>query len=266
MLRDYGGISMDLLEQEKDLYSRLLFLKNEFGCSGVKSEFENEASDFTDLIFLRYVTAKAGLKFYIKLGGVEAFTDLKMCIDLIADGIIIPMVESEFALKKSQNMLKDIFGDDPCFDVVVNIETKTALENLDGILETMDNSITGITIGRSDLTYSYGRKGQQDSEFINKKIEEILKKAEPYKNLRKTVGGGISNKTFENQYLIDNIIPKLTYIETRNVILDSVCIKNPTSLKYALDFERSFLNFKLSKKEIFTKFDEERFKTLNQRG
>jgi hypothetical protein len=257
---------MDLMEQEKDLLSRLLVLRDEYGCEGIKSEFENEASEFADLIFLRYVTAKAGLKLYIKLGGVEAFTDLKMCIDLIADGVIIPMVESEFALIKSQNMINDIFGDNSVFEVIVNIETKTALENLEGILETMNESIEGITIGRSDLSYSYDMKGQQDSEFINRRVEEIVQKAEPYKNLKITVGGGISNKTFENQYLINHIIPKLTYIETRNVILDSSCVKNPTSLKHALDFERSYLNFKLSKKNIFTKFDEKRFKTLMQRG
>jgi 4-hydroxy-2-oxoheptanedioate aldolase len=258
---------MELIQQEKELLAKLTVLRDKFGCEGIKSEFENEASDFADLIFLRYITAKSGLKLYIKLGGVEAFTDLKMCIDLIADGVIIPMVESEFALKKSQNMIKDIFGDDTTdFDVVVNIETKTAVEKLEKILEDMDDSIKGITIGRSDLSYSYGREGQQDSSFINKKVEEIVKKAGRYKNLKITVGGGISSKTFENEYLIRKIVPKLNCIETRNVILKSSCINNPSSLKQALDFEWSYLNFKLSKKKIFTKFDEERFNTLMQRG
>jgi 4-hydroxy-2-oxoheptanedioate aldolase len=258
---------MDLMDQEKDLLSQLLVLRDEYGCKGIKSEFENEASDFTDLVFLRYITAKAGLKLYIKLGGVEAFTDLKMCIDLIADGIIIPMVESEFALTKSQNMIKDIFGDDTHdFAVIVNIETKTAIEYLDEILQNMNESIKGITIGRSDLSYSYGMEGQQDSEFITKKVEEIVEKTRTYKNLIITIGGGISNKTFENQYLLQNIVPNLTSIETRNVILKSSCINNQDSLKHALDFERSYLNFKLSKKKIFTKFDEERFNTLMKRG
>lgn len=255
------------MEQKNNLLSQLLVLKDEYGCEGIKSEFENEASDFTDLVFLRYITAKAGLKLYIKLGGVEAFTDLKMCIDLIADGIIIPMVESEFALTKSQNMINDIFGDHTGdFDVVVNIETKTALENLDEILKNMNESIKGITIGRSDLSYSYGMEGQQDSEFINKMVEEIVNKTREYESLIITIGGGISNKTFENKYLIENIVPKLSCIETRNVILKSSCINNQASLKHALDFERSYLNFKLSKKKIFTKFDEERFNTLMKRG
>ena len=42
-----------------------------------------------------------------------------MCIDLAADGIIILMVESEFALVKSQNMIRDIFGENTeKFDVI----------------------------------------------------------------------------------------------------------------------------------------------------
>ena len=176
---------MDLRKQENDLFSKLLLLRDKFGCEGVKSEFENEASDFTDLVFLRYITAKAGLNLYIKLGGVEAFTDLKMCIDLIADGIIIPMVESEFALIKSQNMINDIFEEDTNnFDVIINIETKTAVKNLKGILNTINDSIKGITIGRSDLSYSYDLQGQQDSQFINERVEEIIETAKPYKNLK----------------------------------------------------------------------------------
>ena len=130
----------------------------------------------------------------------------------------------------------------------------------------MNSSINGITIGRSDLAYSYNKKGQQDSDFINQKVEKIIDHVEPYKNIKITVGGGISNKTFSNEYLIKIIAPKLSRIETRNVILNSSCINDPESLKYALDFEKSYLNFKLSKKHIFTQFDEERFNTLNLRG
>ncbi|HMK48184.1 MAG TPA: aldolase/citrate lyase family protein [Methanocella sp.] len=260
---------MEIKQMENDLYSKLLVLKNDFGCAGIKSEFENEASDFADLIFLRYITAKAGLKLFIKIGGVEAFTDLKMCIDLIADGVIVPMVESEFALIKSQNMIQDIFGKVPSdsgFEVIINIETRSAVANLDEILNAMESYITGITIGRSDLSYSYDIKGQQDSEFINHVIENILEKTLSYGGLRITVGGGISRKTFENEPFIQYIVPHLTHIETRNVILDAASIQNKKALEQALDFEKSYLHYKLGKKRMFTKFDESRFSTLNLRG
>jgi hypothetical protein len=258
---------MDFKSLEKSLGEKLLTLRDEYGCEGIKSEFENEASDFNDLVFLRYITARAGLKLFIKIGGVEAFTDLKMCIDLIADGVIVPMVESEFALVKSMNMVRDIFGGQPeDFEVVVNIETKTAVENLDRILDAMNGCVGGVTIGRSDLSYSYGMRGQQDSDFTNSVVENIVDKVKARDGLRITVGGGISRKTFENRHFIDRIAPHLTHIETRNVILGSSCIRNPASLEYALDFEKCYLNYKLCKKRTYMKFDEDRFTTLNMRG
>lgn len=261
---------MKLKELENDLYSKLIILRDEYGCSGIKSEFENEASDYRDLILLRYLTAKAGLKLNIKIGGVEAFTDLKMALHLNADGIIVPMVESEFALTKCQNMIEDLLGKE-CndFDIIINIETKTAIENLAGILEGMNKSINGITIGRSDLSYSYGLKGQQDSEFINKEVEKIIDLTTPYRNtrdIRITVGGGISRKTFENRYFIENLAPRLTSIETRNVVLRSSSILNFESLQYALNFEKDYLNYKLEKNHLFMRLDEKRFETLNTRG
>jgi hypothetical protein len=130
----------------------------------------------------------------------------------------------------------------------------------------MNDYVKGITIGRSDLSYSYGRKSEQDSDFINHEVEKIIDTAHARGITRITVGGGISKKTFSNTYFIEKIAPKLTCIETRNVILCAKSIQNPKSLQYALDFERKYLNYKLEKNRIFMKLDEDRFDTLNLRG
>lgn len=258
---------MTLKEMENRLCEQLIVLRDTYGCAGIKSEFENEGSDYRDLILLRFLTAKTGLKLNIKLGGVEAFTDLKLALTLHADGIIIPMVESEFALIKSQNMIDDLLGlDNAGFSIFINIETKTAVDNLDAILGRMSPVITGVTIGRSDLSYSYGYKSQQDSEFTNHQVKKIVDKFSDYPNLIVTLGGGISRKTFENEYLKNDIAPRLTYIETRNVILDRQAIYEPRALHYALDFERDYLNYKLEKNRMFMRLDEKRFETLNLRG
>ncbi len=258
---------MILKEMENKLYSHLILLRDKYNCEGIKSEFENEGSDYRDLILLRYLTAKTELKMFIKIGGVEAFTDLKMAIHLNADGIIVPMVESDFALTKSLNMIEDLLGKD-CndFDVYINIETKTAVENLDAIFDKINSYVKGITIGRSDLSYSFGRKSEQDSDFINYEVEKIVDTAKEYGIKKITVGGGISKKTFNNRYFIDNISPKLSNIETRNVILSAKSIQTPQSLITALDFERKYLDYKLEKNRIFMKLDENRFDTLNLRG
>jgi hypothetical protein len=258
---------MSLKQMETELYDRLVVLKDTYHCEGIKSEFENEGSDYRDLILLRYLTAKTGLKMYIKIGGVEAFTDLKMAIHLTADGVVIPMVESPFALIKSQNMIEDLFQSDTTgFDAFINIETKTAVEKLDDIFSIITPVIKGVTIGRSDLSYSYGIRGQQDNAFTNGIVEEIIDKAHLYGINKVTVGGGISKKTFENKYLIDKIIPKLACIETRNVIFKSEAIHDPKALISALDFEREYLNYKLAKNNMFIKMDENRFDTLMARG
>jgi 4-hydroxy-2-oxoheptanedioate aldolase len=258
---------MILKDMEKKLLSHLIILRDKYGCEGIKSEFENEGSDYRDLILIRHLTAKTGLKMFIKIGGVEAFTDLKMALHLNADGIIVPMVESEFALIKSQNMIEDLLGKD-CddFEVYINIETKTAVENLDTILSSMNSYIKGITIGRSDLSYSYGRKSEQDSDFINQEVEKIVNISISHNIKKITIGGGISKKTFNNEFFKNTIAPRLTCIETRNVILRSDSIKNPESLMFALDFERQYLNYKLEKNRMFIKLDENRFDTLNLRG
>ncbi len=258
---------MNLKTMELDLYERLLYLKHTHSCQGIKSEFENEGSDYRDLILLRYITGKTNLKLLVKLGGVEAFTDLKMAIHLNADGVVIPMVESEFALIKSQNMIEDMFGlDVNGFEVYINIETKTAMENLDKIFSVMTPVIKGVTIGRSDLSYSYDKQGQQDSEFTNNKVMEIIDIANLYGVKRVTLGGGISAKTFGNEYLLDSIIPKLACIETRNVIFNSNAIYNKEALTLALEFERQYLKYKINKNKLFIKMDEHRFDTLMNRG
>jgi hypothetical protein len=258
---------MSLKDMETELYNKLIVLRDVYHCEGIKSEFENEGSDYRDLILLRYLTAKAGLKLYIKIGGVEAFTDLKMAIHLTADGVVIPMVESPFALIKSQNMIEDLFQTDyKGFDVFINIESKSAVEKLDDIFSIITPVLKGVTIGRSDLSYSYDMRGKQDCAFTNSIVEEIVDKAHVYGINKVTVGGGISKNTFENRYLIDNIIPKLACIETRNVIFSAESIHNPKALMAALDFEREYLNYKLAKNSMFIKMDENRFDTLMARG
>ena len=109
-------------------------------------------------------------------------------------------------------------------------------------------------------------KSEQDSDFVNHEVEKIIDIANAHGINRITVGGGISKKTFSNLYFIENVAPKLTCIETRNVILCAKSIQNPKSLQYALDFERQYLNYKLEKNRIFMKLDEDRFDTLNLRG
>ena len=49
---------------------------------------------------MRKITKQVGLKLNIKIGGCEAKNDIFFCTSTKVDGIVAPMVESEYALKK----------------------------------------------------------------------------------------------------------------------------------------------------------------------
>jgi hypothetical protein len=74
------------------MYYQLCKLRDEYDLQGIKAEFEAEGSSFRDLMRLRRITSKAGVKLYLKIGGVEAVRDIIDSIELGVDGLIAPMV------------------------------------------------------------------------------------------------------------------------------------------------------------------------------
>ena len=81
------------------LYKSLKLLKQNYRLAGIKAEFEAEGSSVNDIARLKILTNKIGTKLKVKIGGVEAVNDIYNCISLNVDGIIAPMVETEFGLQ-----------------------------------------------------------------------------------------------------------------------------------------------------------------------
>ena len=81
------------------LLKKLIELKK-MGAVAVKQSLEDEGASFQDLVIMRKLTKKANLKLNVKVGGCEAINDILFCSALKVDGIVAPMVESEYALKK----------------------------------------------------------------------------------------------------------------------------------------------------------------------
>ncbi|MGC8765658.1 MAG: aldolase/citrate lyase family protein [Brevinematia bacterium] len=232
---------------EKQLFEQLLILKDVYHIEGVKAEFEAEGSTFNDLVRLRRLTEKAGVKLFLKIGGVEAVRDIKDSLELGVDGLIAPMVETAFGLKKFLSAYKSIYKDHR-IKLSINIETRNAIEELDEILEYAKNEIDNITMGRTDLSASYMDKNiKPDSDFIMGLIEEVGKKC--YLNgFSFTVGGSISTTTIgkfkENPALCEYI----NSIETRKVVMSKKqMLFKDDALEEALRFEELYI---LSKKEI----------------
>lgn len=233
---------------ESSMYLQLCKLRDEYDLQGIKAEFEAEGSSFRDLMRLRRLTSKAGVKLYLKIGGVEAVRDIKDALEIDVDGLIAPMVESKFGAKKFYDSLNKIYGKHK-IHTTLNIETKNAINQINEIIEFANSKFNNITIGRSDLTASYFDKGiKPDSNFTFKLLEELAKKAIS-NNLTFTVGGNLSSKTIEKlntEYKeLSNTILKL---ETRKVILPTESyLKDKNAIKEALKFEELYI---LSKKEF----------------
>ena len=220
-------------------------LKNltSLGVVGIKQSFEDEGALPQDILTMRRITEQIGLNLSIKIGGCEAKTDIQFCKSINADKIVAPMVETSFALTKFIESIINI----PKLNFYINIESKTAYENLDNILSSPSSKLlSGIVIGRSDLTKSYGfGKDYVDSPQMQDIVYKALVKCKEY-NITTLMGGNISSKSskFIKKLYKEKL---LKYIETRNVIikLNNKNINNIASIiKSSLIFESKWLQYK----------------------
>lgn len=226
----------------KSLVNKLTLLKP-IGVVGVKQSFEDEGAILQDVILMRRITELSGMYMSVKIGGCEAISDINNSVQMGTDGIVAPMVETQFALQKFVEAVSNV--KDTRF--YVNIESKTAYENLDSILNSPSSKLlTGIVVGRSDLTKSYGlSKNETDSKMILDVVYDIMSKSKGY-GFTNLMGGNISTrscdfiKTLYNDGLLD-------YIETRNMIvkLDSSNTQNLMEVvKSILEFESEWMSYK----------------------
>ena len=229
---------------------------------GIKQSFEDEGALLEDIKTIRKLTKLNNLKLNVKIGGCEAKSDIHECRYMEVDGIVAPMVETEFALQKFIESVSHISG----IKFYVNIESKTAYENIDKILDSPSaKMLSGIVVGRSDFVKSYGHdKSFVNSDFIFEKTYEIMKKAKSYE-LETLMGGNLSPKSVEfisklkNENLID-------YIETRNVIIkvgDISEIEN--DIQSAIEFETIWLDYKSKKYKEISDSYYSRSQTLKER-
>ena len=78
---------------------------------GVKAEFEAEGSSFRDLVRLRSFADKLNIPQFLRIGGPEANRDIKKSLEIGVNGLIAPIVESSFGLKKFIDAVKIIYKD-----------------------------------------------------------------------------------------------------------------------------------------------------------
>lgn len=250
MNKEEGGNMNTYEEQMKNILSKL---KEEYGLVGIRGEFEAEGSRYDDLIYLSNLSKQYDLKLYLKVGGAEALTDIRMAKDLSCDAIICPMIETDYALQKYISSLKKVYTDISDIEKIINIETITGYKNLKDILYIAEESIDTISVGRVDLSKSIGldRDG-----VINKEVsyitEDILTRAYVSKYMT-CFGGGVDTASIP---FIDRVKDILYRFETRKVVFDTdmVLPNIDDGLNLAACFEYYYL---LYRKEYYKNISEE---------
>lgn len=229
---------------ERKMLDILKSLRDEHGVIAIKAEFEAEGSRTDELVMLNEIVFRADMKLYIKIGGCEALRDLDQCRLLGASGIMAPMIESPFAMKKYVEASKKVYGNEwKNIEWIINAETKTCHKNLDEILAVGNNFLNTVSIGRVDLSGSMGLSRDEingDKVFeVTQDIATRCKKA----GYKVNFGGGIS---FDAIPFIQKLYPLNDRFETRKVVFSAV--NNENELKEgilkAMQFETLYLKNK----------------------
>jgi len=253
---------------ELEMVELLKKLRDDFGVFEVKAEFEAEGSRMEEMMRLKDVTSKADLPIILKIGGVEAITDIYNGLLLGVEGLVTPMAETPFALSKFLDAILKFVPEDNREDIffAANIETITAYNNFQNMLSLPKiDLLQGITIGRVDLTGSmgYGRD-KIDSEEIFNICKDVFEKAKACR-LKTALGGGVSTNSLDfirrlhEMQLIDKF-------ETRKVVFKADAIKfGEKAILKAVEFELLWLKSKRRFYQRIKQEDENRIEMLEKR-
>lgn len=253
---------------EREMVEVLKRLKNEYGVVEIKAEYENEGSRQDELMRLKDVAGKVDLPIIIKIGGVEAITDIYNAITLGVSGIIAPMAETKFAVSKFANAIESFVSEDNRKDIefAFNVETITAYNNIDDILSLDNmNSLSGVTIGRVDFTASMEKdRDFADSDEMLEYCTEIFQKSRA-KGLKCGLGGAISSNSAEfiKSLVSQNLIDKY---ETRKIVYDKDAIHTISDgILAGVEFELLWLKSKRIYYRSIKTEDEKRIEMLEKR-
>src|SRR3990167_7992922 len=122
---------------EKKMIDLLIALKEKFNVLEVKAEFEAEGTRLDEAIRLKEIVDNAGLGLMIKIGGAEAIRDIFDAQLLDVSGLVAPMIESPYALRKYLDAIETFVPKELQNNIKfgVNIETIQAYSNLESIFK-----------------------------------------------------------------------------------------------------------------------------------
>lgn len=250
---------------ERRMLDILKELKNEYNVLAIKAEFEAEGSRTDELVKLNEIVFRADMDLFIKIGGCEAVRDLDQCRLLGASGIMAPMIETPFAMKKFVGAAKKVYGDEVSnIEWIINAETKTCMQNFDDILAEGKGFLNTISIGRSDLTASMGlpREAVNGQEVFN--AAQFFAKKAKEAGIIVGFGGCISFNAIE---FIRNMKGLADKFETRKVVFgyDDNIDRLKSGILKAMEFEVLYLQNKCEFYDRMANEDRARLQDLAKR-
>lgn len=250
---------------EAKMLEILKYLKNEHDIIAIKAEFEAEGSRTDELVMLNEIIFRADMKLYIKIGGCEAVRDLDQCRLLGAAGIMAPMIESPFAMKKFVNAAHKVYGSETdSIEWIINAETVLCHQNLDEILDAGKGFLSTVSIGRVDLSSSMGlSRDEINGAEVFARTKDIAERSKA-KGYKVNFGGGIS---FHAIPFITDLYPINDRFETRKVVFNSTdnVDKLKDGLLKAMEFETLYLKNKCEYYDRMAIEDQERLKMMIKR-
>lgn len=205
---------VDLLRKMRDLY----------GVIAVKAEFEAEGTCFDELVRLKNVAVRAGLDFFLKIGGPEDVWGIIQARTVGVSHIVAPMVESAYGLSKFLDAARKFIPSDELEELTlgINVETAAAVRDLDAILQVgAMGRLHSVTVGRVDLVGSLGLDRKAiNSDKVSEIVEEICRKAKDA-HIRATLGGGIEKESYGllSALMSQNL---LALFETRKIVFSQL--------------------------------------------
>jgi hypothetical protein len=241
-------------------------MRETYSVTGVKAEFEAEGTRMNEAIRLKEIAMSAQVGFNLKIGGCEAIRDLYDAVILGAERIIAPMVESPYALQKFLKAAKTYLADQK-MELLINLETITACENFDRMLQVADLSdLNGVVIGRVDLAGSLGLgRSQIDTDERLKSLSLDMAAKAKQRGLKVVIGGAITAKSLE--FLQAFPAGHIDRFETRKVIFNCPeAFQNPAiAFTKAVEFEMLWLRNKQKYYSGISQEDQERLSMIEQR-
>ncbi|HZV19792.1 MAG TPA: hypothetical protein VFF84_13965 [Sphingobium sp.] len=205
----------------------------------LKGEFEAEGLSRDRIAAESVFAARNGLPYLVKIGGCEAKADMRFLMSIGVRSIVAPMIESAFAMRKYMAMLPD-----GAFDHIgVTIETIDAVRRIDAILDAGEK-LGEVTIGRTDLTASYGGTGVDSPETVD--MVKTVARAAQKRGLKVTMGGAVNSGTKTLLERDDELRGMLACVETRKCVVPVAQFLEPGALEACFATEKALLDMQLA--------------------